>query len=367
MDQVSLKRSSLTNSSAFKIILALAGIFMAGIGSTMAQDYPPSPVIERIIIENKRMISFGDGDNFPVTWADDGKLYTMYCDGAGFDDIPIDQWKSNGFAELICTPFAIKGKNIPSPDIEFDGSGRSGRKASGLVCIKGVLYSLVRNLNTDGTGMSLFWSADKGKTWTEAEWGWPEIGLADWLNMGQDYTENRDGYAYFIAHAGNDAYEIYDGFIMARVRIDSILDKNAYWYFSGWNGGTPAWSPNFSDRKPVFEAPGRCYRPCIVYNPGINRYLLFTIPWRSKGEFFERYIGIFDAPNPWGPWTIADEITDFTEERYHPRVPSKWISSDGLSFGFNYSVLSKNLGKSRYRYNLEEAHIILRDPAGNSR
>jgi hypothetical protein len=178
--------------------------------------------------------------------------------------------------------------------------------------------------------------------------------------MGQDYTENKDGYAYFIAHAGNDAYEIYDFLIMAKVTIDSIREKNAYQYFAGWNGDIPLWSRKFSDREPVFEAPGRCYRPCIVYNPGIKRYLLLTIPWRSKGEF-ERYLGIFDAPNPWGPWTIAAEKTDFTEERYHPRIPSKWISTDGLTFGYNYSVLSKRLGKSRYKYNLDKAVVKLRD------
>jgi hypothetical protein len=170
MNQFSMQKSSLLNDYMIKIILALPGIYMVSTHSTLAQNYPPSPVIEDIIIEDKCEISFGDGDNFPVTWADDGKLYTLYCDGVGFDDIPLDQNISNGFAELICTPFTIGGKNIPSPDIEFDGSGRSGRKASGLVCIKGVLYSLVRNLNTDGTGMSLFWSADKGVTWIEAEW-----------------------------------------------------------------------------------------------------------------------------------------------------------------------------------------------------
>ena len=167
----------------------LVVVVLAWAPCTLAQDYPHSPVIADIVIEDTRDISFGDGDNFPMTWADDGKLYTMYCDGVGFDDISLDRWNSNGFAELVGTPPNVQGRNIPSPDMEFGGGGRKGRKASGLVCIKGVLYALVRNLKTDGTGTSLFWSTDRGTSWTEAEWNWPEIGLADWLNMGRDYCE----------------------------------------------------------------------------------------------------------------------------------------------------------------------------------
>lgn len=350
-----------TEQDKIKIPRVLLGILLLVKASgTPAQDYPPSPVIENIFIEDTREISFGDGDNFPMTWADDGRFYTMYCDGVGFDGAPLDQWISNGLSELMGAPPNIQGRNIPSPDIEFDGGGKKGRKASGLVCIDGVLYALVRNLTSDGTGTSLFWSTDKGVSWTEAEWNWPEIGLADWLNMGQDYSENKDGYAYFIAHDGNNAYKIYDGFLMGRVSVDSITEKNAYRYFAGWHGDKPLWSSKLSDRKPVFEAPGRCYRPNLVYNPGIKRYMLVTLPWNNNGDH-ERYLGIFDAPNPWGPWTIAAEKKDFAEARYHPRIPSKWISSDGLTFWYNFSVLSKIDGKSRYRFNLEKAVIKLRD------
>ena len=342
-----------------RILQTLFGmILLLRVSSTWAQDYPPSPVIKDIMIEDTREISFGNGDNFPITWADDGKLYIMYCDGVGFDDIPRNQWTSNGFAELVGTPPNIEGKNIPSPDIEFKGAGPKGRKASGLICIKGVLYALVRNLTTQGTGTSLFWSTDKGASWVESQWNWPEIGLADWLNMGQNYSENKDGYAYFIAHNGSDAYKIYDNFLMARVPVDSITHKSAYEYFAGWDAGQPLWTDKFAGRKPVFEAIGKCYRPNLVYNPGIKRYMLVTLPWKKDGNY-DRYLGIFDAPNPWGPWTIATEKTDFSESRYHPRIPSKWISGDGLVFWYNFSVLQKR-DESRYKFNLEKATIKLR-------
>ena len=109
----------------------LAVIALAWAPSAFAQDYPRSPVIADIVIEETRDISFGDGDNFPMTWADDGKLYTMYCDGVGFRNAPINQWIKNGFAKLIGMPPEVQGRNIRSPDLEFKGGGRKGHKAWG--------------------------------------------------------------------------------------------------------------------------------------------------------------------------------------------------------------------------------------------
>lgn len=46
-------------------------------------NHPPSAAIRNLIIHPER-ISIGDGDNWPITWADDGYQYTVYCDGKGF-------------------------------------------------------------------------------------------------------------------------------------------------------------------------------------------------------------------------------------------------------------------------------------------
>ena len=86
-----------------------------------------------------------------------------------------------------------------------------------------------------------------------------------------------------------------------------------------------------------------------------------TLPWERRGDY-DRYLGIFDAPHPWGPWTTAAEKTDFDEARYHPRIPSKWISRDGLTFWYNFSVLAQG-DKERYRFNLEKAVIKLQGTA----
>lgn len=60
------------------------------------------------------------------------------------------------------------------------------------------------------------------------------------------------------------------------------------------------------------------------------------------------------------PLTIAAEKTDFAEARYHPRIPSKWISDDDLTFWYNFSVLGRH-DKARYRFNLEKAIIKLQE------
>jgi hypothetical protein len=46
-------------------------------GPVFAQRNPPSEVIASLTIHPER-ISVGNGDNWPITWADDGNQYTVY-------------------------------------------------------------------------------------------------------------------------------------------------------------------------------------------------------------------------------------------------------------------------------------------------
>src|SRR5919108_5693768 len=67
--------------------------------------YPPSPVIQGIewappgtIVRQAR-----DGDNWPVTWADDDALYTTWGDGTGFPP-KVEKKLSCGFARVTGAP-----------------------------------------------------------------------------------------------------------------------------------------------------------------------------------------------------------------------------------------------------------------------
>lgn len=322
------------------------------------RPYPPSPVIKNFVIEPERQ-SLGNGDNWPITWANDGDLYTVYCDGKGFGG---SGQGSMNLAKVTGSPSNIAGENLVSPTGHKTGGGPEGRKASGLLMADGVLYMWVRNLNKDGTGSSLAWSKDRAKTWTWADWSFPEIGYPVWMNAGRNYEAAQDEYAYMYSPDSPSAYKTTDHILLARVSKGRIANKASYEFFAGIDeNGKPRWNPDFKDRKPVFTDPGHCYRPEVVYNPGLKRYLLCTATSGSKQwcGTEEKYLGIFDAPHPWGPWTVVKQVNGWgsEENRFQPRIPAKWISQDGKSFYLLYSCFPKG----RYQFNIQK--VITQDGA----
>ncbi|MBK7904581.1 MAG: hypothetical protein IPJ97_17895 [Proteobacteria bacterium] len=103
--------------------------------------YPYSTAIVGIDIAAwSSMVSTAEGnDNWPITWADDGELYTAYGDGWGFRN-EVTKKLSLGFAKVTGSPPGIEGLNIRSPSGEqVAGSGDAGRKGSGMPMVDGVL------------------------------------------------------------------------------------------------------------------------------------------------------------------------------------------------------------------------------------
>jgi hypothetical protein len=73
---------------------------------------PSSKVITNFTIDPKR-IAVGNGDNWPITWADDGHQYTVYCDGEGFGG---GSGKgSMSLARIVGDPPDFSGENLTSP------------------------------------------------------------------------------------------------------------------------------------------------------------------------------------------------------------------------------------------------------------
>ncbi|MEA2064599.1 MAG: serine hydrolase [Gemmatimonadota bacterium] len=298
---------------------------------------PPSPVIERIVFaDTSTMVRpAGNSDNWPITWADDGHQYTAYGDGWGFEPM-VEKKLSNGFARIIGPGSDFRGENIRSESGETTGGGRNGEKASGMLCIEGTLYMWFRNSGNS----QLLWSTDYAKTWkrgfkfTSGE----SFGCPAFLNCGQNYSQARDNYVYVYSQDGPSAYEKYDRVLLARVSKDKIREKKAYEFFSGTDAqGNPVWSKKIGSRGAVLESPGRCMRLDVVYNPGLKRYLM-ALAFDHDGAW-----GIFDAPEPWGPWTTAFH-TDYwgLGETHGYRIPSKWISDDGKSFFLVFSGRTHN-------------------------
>ncbi len=298
-------------------------------GGRAAAPYPPSPVIKGIEWAPADTITrrASGSDNWPITWADDDNQYTAYGDGWGFE--PKTKKKlSLGIAKIIGSPPDFRGVNIRTDSGERTGQGAKGAKASGLLCVDGVLYMLVRN-----TGNSqIAWSTDHGKNWKWCDWKFTtSFGAPTFLNFGKNYAGARDNFVYLYSHDSDSAYKPADRMVMARVRKEQIRNRDAYEFFKGLDDWRqPIWTKDIHDRGAVFINPGRCYRSGISYNAGLKRYLWCQTIYGKDDMRFKGGLGIFDASEPWGPWT-----TVFYTEQWDVGpgetscFPTKWMGSDG--------------------------------------
>jgi hypothetical protein len=282
-------------------------------------------------------------DLWPITWASDDNLYAAWGDGGGFGGTNSDGRVSLGFARIGGVPPRFKttnvwgGKNGANP-------AAFGGKVSALLAVNGVLYAVggvrpgeagVRTWNSPKEAR-LLWSDDLGKTWRYADWVYADahdasFGVRSFLNFGKDYGGARDGYVYLYftsawwewkpkQPAPKDSY-------LARVPADKLRDRKAYEYFQGMNAGKSTWTQTFAERRPVFtDSSGRRISK-VVYNPALKRYIA-TAAGAGVGQ-----LGIFDAPEPWGPWTTIAYYDNWGEfgstEALEYELPTKWISADG--------------------------------------
>jgi hypothetical protein len=258
-------------------------------------------------------------DNWPITWLRDGSLFTAYGDGFGFDP-PTDRKLSLGLARIEGAFPDFVGRNVRSPSGERSGDGPAGAKASGLLAVDGVIYLWARNLEN----AQLAWSADGGRTW---EWGFrfrESFGSPTFLNFGPDYAGSRDGFVYVYSQDGPSAYEADDAIVLARAPTQRIREREAYEFFAGIDAsGAPRWTRDLDRRAATLVHPGGCRRSDVVHHPGLSRYLM-ALGFDARGGF-----GIFEAPEPWGPWrtVYATQRWDLGDTHSY-RLPAPWLQGD---------------------------------------
>ncbi len=302
--------------------------------------YPPSPIIKQITwAPPTTIVRRAQGsDNWPLTWGDDDVLYTAYGDGNGFKPF-VPAKLSLGFAKVTGSPPAFEGVNLTATDGEFRGDGRSGRKASGILMVDGVLYLLARNLDN----AQLAWSRDHGATWTWADWKFTtSFGAPTFLNFGKNYAGARDAFVYIYSSDGDNAYEAADRMVLARVPKDQITRQAAYEFFTALDErGGATWSKDIAQRGAVFTNRGNCYRGGVTYDAALRRYLWCQILPHSthpQGMRFQGGFGIYDAPEPWGPWTTAFYTAAWdVGPGESSSLPTKWMSADGKSVHLVFS------------------------------
>jgi CubicO group peptidase (beta-lactamase class C family) len=298
--------------------------------------YPPSPVIKDVkwapaesIVRKAR-----GGDNWPLTWADDGHLYTAYGDGNGFEPA-IPEKLSLGFARVEGGPADFTGVNIRSASGEHRGNGQDGRKASGMLMVDGVLYMWTRNAGNP----RLAWSKDHGRAWEWSDWTFTtSFGCPTFLNFGRNYAGARDDHVYVYSHDNGNAYLPADHMVLARVPRDRIKDRDAYEFFMSRDATNSAvWTSDITRRGAVFTHEGKCYRSGVSYNASLKRYLWCQI-LPGDAPRFRGGFGIYDAPEPWGPWSTAyfTEAWDVGPGETSC-FPTKWMSADGKTLHLVFS------------------------------
>ncbi|MCU0916822.1 MAG: serine hydrolase [Planctomycetes bacterium] len=294
--------------------------------------YPASEVIRNVAWAPADTIvrQAEGGDNWPTTWADDGNLYTAYGDAQGFQP-RVEKKLSLGLARVTGGPADVQGVNLRSPTGETVGEGARGAKASGMLCVDGVLYMLIRNVGNS----QVAWSGDHAVTWQRCDWKFETgFGAPTFLNYGANYAGRRDDYVYLYSADSDSAYLPADRMVLARVPMARIRARQAYEFFQGLDAaGQALWTKDIRDRGAVFVNPGQCYRSGISYNAGLKRFLwcqVLPFSTDSRGPRFQGGFGIYEAPAPWGPWRTVFHTTSWdVGPGETSSLPTKWMSPDG--------------------------------------
>jgi hypothetical protein len=320
--------------------------------------YGPSPVIQSADWDFKHLIRLantpgkGGSDLWPATWAADGNLYTGWGDGGGFSGASDNIGRvSLGFARIIGSPPLVQGVNVWGhyPKYAEHPATFCGKPVS-MPSVGGVLYAWVSSWynesaanfvhcpsNPNPVEHRLAWSRDLGVTWTLSPWKLDQPqGFVVWscfLNYGANYGDAKDQYVYLYWRIqGEDSTTHLSRVLPADLEKDPGT-AGVYEYYAG-QGPTgwpdmrgPVWTSQASRARPVFVDPGARSITHVVYNSALGRFIA-SIQGRSVGQ-----TGLFDAPEPWGPWTTIAYYQNWggfgDRESLGVDFPTKWISRDG--------------------------------------
>ncbi len=332
------------------VVTVAAGLILPSfMFAQRAPAYPASQVIGSVYFEMATLSELAPGsDNWPVTWAADGNQYTSWGDGGGFGGTNLDGRVSFGVGRIeggardyICKNL-WGGAGLPQPSY--------GGKSYGILALGDTLWLWRGGDASDETlyeFRELYRSTDKGVSWQAAGVRFDRGEFSDtlgifaltFLQFGRGYAGARDGYVYIYApRAVSLVWDVHTpgDVLLLRVARGEIGNKEAYQWFAGVDqSGKPRWSGEYASAAPAFSDPANgVMRTSVTYNAGLGRYILST-PHVSRYRECDGYLGIYDAPEPWGPWSTvlfanAFElgVVDFTKSVFF-NFSNKWTSSGG--------------------------------------
>ena len=319
-----------------------------------AAPYPRSTVIESIRFDfsTHRRLAPGS-DNWPLTWGADGHLYTSWGDGGGFSGTNDRCRVSLGFGRIEGPARGFTGTGIWGDSTCAPHTARFGGKTQTMLSVGGTLYTW-RSPGSNLQGLNyqkLYRSTDQARTWedTGVEWTYSahRIGLFAFLQFGRDYAGARDEYVYVYA-SGLREYswesqrpgEIF----LIRISKERLEDIAAYEFYRGSSAdGLPLWG-EFGERAPIFRDANGVMRNAAIHVPGIGRYLLVTNHSRDEAG----NVAIFDAPEPWGPWTTVlyarrwPGTGDVPPTTFSANFSPSWWADEGRRFVFVFTGRGEN-------------------------
>jgi hypothetical protein len=318
----------------------------------------------------------GSGDNYVMTWAADDRQLVGVCDGAGWT---MKTFYNSRLYGIVGGPQNAKFEEISTyPDKLFYDVGYRGVPdyyGFGILAVDNVIYqflSLISKGSSHFDGAKLIYSADNGQTWHNQDGSSPVVfecyeqqsrdtmtffrepqssfPILNFLQMGRNYTLNRDGYAYAYAPNGVDEGTMNE-LVMFRVPKNKILDRGSYEFYSGTQAnGAPTWASRIEERKPIHRfpigwmGPNNHYSwcPSVVYNAPLGLYMMASWGWDfgedTQDSTRASYLGLWVSAHPWGPWDQIHENARWTPggdrkaHAYSPVIAPKWIAPNGKSF-----------------------------------
>ena len=302
------------------------------------------------------------GDTFPMTWADDDEIYTASGDPSfGPSPMGLDVQKFSGMPPN----YTIKQMN---PMVDYDGPGGNGPKPSGMICVDGILYLAFQNLlgaqtpphsllSQHGSDAQIVFATEKInffipsiKNIASPMFPGHKFGGPAFINFGKNNANARDSYVYAVSA---DQWDNGSNLRLGRVPNDRIMRREAWEYVCAFMpSGEPIWHSDLEEAIPILSLHRWISLPEMVYLAGINRYLLLT--WHMHTDFSAEDgsdLIIFEAPEPWGPFSLVhlEENWEGDLTPYCPRLPLKWIDSDGISGWLQFSgCWSNRCFQSRY-------------------
>ena len=182
------------------------------------------------------------------------------------------------------------------------------------------------------------------------------------MQFGPGYAGARDGYVYLTATKARTAPR---AFYLMRVPTAG-LGEASYEYFAG-TAAAPAWDAAPAAARPVFADPGGVNGQDVVYDAGLDRYLV-TVGHGADGSSGGG-LGVFEGPTPWGPWWTVEYEGRWLRIRGGSflglHLASPWMADGGRTLWGVFSCWGRRGACGHYgdRYNLMRATLTVRGAA----